>query len=81
MIHLTQRKSKSEHHYSFGIWGFIMHLIILWGVMDANFYSPIIHGLPAIPVSENGPAKRVLLFVADGLRFATFWENLPYYLR
>ena len=79
IMHLIQRKYKAD--YFLGFWGFLMHLIMLWGVMDANFHSPIIQGLPAIPVSEKGPAKRVLLFVADGIRFRTFWDNLPPYLR
>lgn len=78
-MHLTERKHR--HAYFLGIWGFLMHLIILWGAMDANFHSPIIRGLPTMPVSEKGPAKRVLLFVADGMRFRTFWDNLPPYLR
>lgn len=58
-----------------------MHLILLWGVLDVNFHSPIIRGLPIVPAPSEPPAKRLLLFVADGLRFQTFIEKPPPYLR
>ncbi|XP_015584903.1 GPI ethanolamine phosphate transferase 1 isoform X2 [Cephus cinctus] len=67
--------------YLFGIWGLMMHLVILWGVLDANFHSPIIKDLPIIKPPVGAPAKRLLLFVADGLRFRTFIENPPPYLK
>ena len=63
------------------IWGFMMHIILLWGVLDANFHSPIIHGLPVISMPENSPAKRIFIFVADGLRFRTFKNDIPPYLK
>ncbi|XP_008204852.1 GPI ethanolamine phosphate transferase 1 isoform X1 [Nasonia vitripennis] len=62
------------------IWGFVMHIIFLWGVMDANFHSPIIQGLPVVPMPSGSPAKRILVFVADGLRFRTFKSFTPPYL-
>ncbi|KAI4476099.1 hypothetical protein M0804_013895 [Polistes exclamans] len=58
-----------------------MHFVLLWGILDINFHSPIIQGLPVVPALQNAPAKRLLLFVADGLRYRTFIENLPPYLK
>lgn len=63
------------------LWGFIMHIILLWGVLDANFHSPIIQGLPVINAPTGAPAKRILVFVADGLRYRTFKQFTPPYLR
>lgn len=68
-------------NYLFALWGLTMHLILLWGVLDVNFHSPIIGGLPIVPAPSEPPAKRLLLFVADGLRFQTFIEKPPPYLR
>ncbi|KYN03627.1 PREDICTED: GPI ethanolamine phosphate transferase 1 [Cyphomyrmex costatus] len=69
------------NNYLFALWGLTMHLILLWGVLDVNFHSPIIRGMPIVPAPKGAPAKRLLLFVADGLRFQTFIEKPPPYLR
>lgn len=70
-----------SNNYLFALWGLTMHLILLWGVLDVNFHSPIIRGMPIVPAPNGAPAKRLLLFVADGLRFQTFIEKPPPYLR
>ncbi|KZC06184.1 GPI ethanolamine phosphate transferase 1 [Dufourea novaeangliae] len=70
-----------NHNYAFIIWGVLMHLILLWGVLDVNFHSPIIADLPSVEVLKNAPAKRLILFVADGLRFRTFIEESPNFLK
>ncbi|KOC64725.1 GPI ethanolamine phosphate transferase 1 [Habropoda laboriosa] len=70
-----------NNNYLFIIWGLTMHLILLWGVLDVNFHSPIIQKLPNVPILKNAPAKRMVLFVADGLRFRTFIETPPTFLR
>ncbi|XP_048261823.1 GPI ethanolamine phosphate transferase 1 isoform X3 [Bombus terrestris] len=70
-----------DNNYSFIIWGLAMHLILLWGVLDVNFHSPIIQELPNVPILRNAPAKRLVLFVADGLRFRTFIEAPPKFLK
>ncbi|KAK0078653.1 hypothetical protein PV325_002228 [Microctonus aethiopoides] len=72
---------KSADGYLFGLWGLIMHSIVLWGVLDANFHSPILNNLPTVPPLNNPPAKRLFLFVADGLRYRTFAEETPPYLK
>ncbi|XP_076656590.1 GPI ethanolamine phosphate transferase 1-like isoform X3 [Halictus rubicundus] len=70
-----------SNNYAFVTWGFVMHSIILWGVLDVNFHSPIVQDLPSVEVLENAPAKRLVLFVADGLRFRTFIEAPPNFLK
>ncbi|KAG7200113.1 hypothetical protein KM043_000557 [Ampulex compressa] len=77
------RKAYTEGSYNAvltGFWGLIMHLCLLWGVLDVNFHSPIVRGLPIVQPPSNAPAKRLLLFVADGLRYRTFIETPPPYL-
>lgn len=82
----NSRKYKKQwletgNDYLFSLWGLIVHLILLWGVLDVNFHSPIIKDLPVVPAPSGSPAKRVLLFVADGLRFQTFIDKPPPFLR
>ncbi|KAL6423240.1 hypothetical protein ACFW04_010121 [Cataglyphis niger] len=72
---------ETGNDYLFSLWGLIVHLILLWGVLDVNFHSPIIKDLPVVPAPSGSPAKRVLLFVADGLRFQTFIDKPPLFLR
>lgn len=72
---------ETGNNYLFSLWGLIVHLILLWGVLDVNFHSPIIKELPVVPAPSGSPAKRVLLFVADGLRFQTFIDKSPPFLR
>lgn len=69
-----------KDEYILGLWGVAMHLTILWGVLDANFHSPVIRNLNAVPPVDSPPAKRLFLFVADGLRYRTFHKSTPYFL-
>lgn len=70
-----------NNNYLFVIWGLTMHLIFLWGILDVNFHSPIIQELPNVSILKNAPAKRLVLFIADGLRFRTFIEAPPKFLK
>uniref|UniRef100_V9IA09 GPI ethanolamine phosphate transferase 1 n=2 Tax=Apis cerana TaxID=7461 RepID=V9IA09_APICE len=70
-----------NNNYLFIIWGLTMHLIFLWGTLDINFHSPIIQELPNVSILKNPPAKRLVLFIADGLRFRTFIETPPKFLK
>lgn len=90
LFHSTNRESPEKYKkqwletgrdYLFYLWGLTMHLFLLWGVLDVNFHSPIINELPIVSAPNGAPAKRVLLFVADGLRFQTFVDKPPPYLR
>ncbi|XP_029154828.1 GPI ethanolamine phosphate transferase 1-like isoform X2 [Nylanderia fulva] len=69
-----------DNSYLFGLWGFYMHFVLLWSVLDVNFNSFIIKELPVISAPSGPPAKRLLLFVADGLRFQTFIDKTPPFL-
>lgn len=75
-----KNKKADKNLYFLGFLGFIGHVIVLWGVLDANFHSPVMSNLQQVPPLPGAPAKRVFLFVADGLRYRTFSENLPNYL-
>lgn len=63
---------------------FIYHIIILVSVFDVYFHSPIIHGIKPIKNDIKPPARRLVLFVGDGLRSDVFFEhelnmtNAPY---
>lgn len=72
---------KTSNNYLFNLWGLIVHLTLICGVLDVNFHSPILKDLPVVAAPHGPPAKRVLLFVADGLRFQTFTDKPPPYLR
>ncbi|XP_043271659.1 GPI ethanolamine phosphate transferase 1 [Venturia canescens] len=78
---MSDEKKFKINVYFFILWGSLMHLVVLWGVLDANFHSPILQGLPVTEAPRDPPAKRVFLFVADGLRFRTFIQDPPPYLR
>lgn len=56
--------------------GFFVHCLILKAAFDIYFSSPIDLGMTPILSTNNPPAKRVVLFVADGLRAeGIFGEN------
>ncbi|CAJ0577592.1 unnamed protein product, partial [Mesorhabditis spiculigera] len=56
--------------------GVVIHLALLYSIFDIYFSSPIIYGLPAHEIAQSGaPAKRVIFFSADGLRYDTFVNN------
>ncbi|XP_015113020.1 GPI ethanolamine phosphate transferase 1 isoform X1 [Diachasma alloeum] len=69
-----------KNEYILGLWGFAMHLTILWGVLDVNFHSPILRDLSPVPPVDGPPAKRLFLFIADGLRYRTFAKSTPNFL-
>lgn len=50
------------------IFGFSLHIVFLLSVFDIYFKSPIVHNIQVQQGIVNPPAKRVVLFVADGLR-------------
>lgn len=59
----------------------IFHLIYAYSIFDIYFVSPIVTGMRSFgverPPNANAPAKRVVLFVADGLRADRAFEPLP----
>lgn len=65
----------------------IVHVILLYSIFDIYFTSPVLHGMrehsPHIN-QEHIPAKRLVLFIADGLRYDKCFEetegevNMPF---
>ncbi|XP_059613178.1 GPI ethanolamine phosphate transferase 1 [Phlebotomus argentipes] len=61
--------------YKFFLFGVVIHLIFLSSIFDIYFLSPIIRELTPQKDLENPPAKRLVLFVADGLRAESFYRD------
>lgn len=61
--------------------GVAVHVVIFFSIFDVYFKSPLIHGMQPIARSSlvdetttQPAAKRLCLFVADGLRADTFFN-------
>eukprot|EP01117_Protostelium_nocturnum_P010504 TRINITY_DN3782_c0_g1_i1.p1 TRINITY_DN3782_c0_g1~~TRINITY_DN3782_c0_g1_i1.p1 ORF type:complete len:577 (-),score=157.80 TRINITY_DN3782_c0_g1_i1:505-2235(-) len=55
--------------------GIVFHVIFALSIFDIYFRSPLIHGMtPYSYSSSSSPAKRIVLFVGDGLRADKFFE-------
>jgi phosphatidylinositol glycan class N len=56
--------------------GVLVHLIIFYSIFDVYFKSPIVSGVEPIErlTLKPSPAKRLVLFVADGLRADSFFN-------
>lgn len=59
---------------AFFLIGFLVHLVFFAAIFDIYFTSPLVHGTTPHRVPREPPAKRLVLFVADGLRADTFFE-------
>lgn len=55
--------------------GLIFELSVLGSMFDIWFTSPLVHGQNLVPEPESPPAKRLVLFVVDGLRAESFYER------
>lgn len=53
---------------TFFVVGLIVHVVFFLCIFDIYFTSPLVHGMTPQRVSLPPPAKRLVLFVADGLR-------------
>ena len=54
--------------------GFVVHLIFFYSIFDIYFTSPLVHGMTPHSTLQAAPAKRLVLFVADGLRADKLFE-------
>jgi len=54
--------------------GFCVHLIFFYSIFEIYFTSPLVHGMIPQTNSVDPPAKRLVLFVGDGLRADKLFE-------
>ncbi|KPP77530.1 GPI ethanolamine phosphate transferase 1-like [Scleropages formosus] len=52
----------------FFVVGLLVHIVFFMSIFDIYFTSPLVHGMTPQRVPLAPPAKRLVLFVADGLR-------------
>ncbi|WKX88662.1 hypothetical protein Q1695_008358 [Nippostrongylus brasiliensis] len=53
--------------------GILIHAILIYAIFDIYYTSPIVSNVPAHEItSQDAPAKRLVVFTADGLRMDTF---------
>lgn len=58
--------------------GIIVHSIIFYSIFDVYFKSPLVNGMKPIEkfTKKPSPSKRLVLFVADGLRADSFFNSI-----
>ncbi|KAM9285879.1 GPI ethanolamine phosphate transferase 1 isoform 2-T2 [Cariama cristata] len=59
---------------AFVLAGLFVHCVFLVSIFDIYFSSPLVHGMTPQQTPLPPPAKRLVLFVADGLRADSLYE-------
>ena len=61
--------------------GLFVHILYLAAIFDVYFKSPLVQDLQPLSVTTKAPAKRLVLFIADGLRADKFFQTSKEFLQ
>ena len=54
--------------------GVVLHALLIYAMFDVHFTSPLVHGIEPVTANFAGPASRLVVIVADGLRADRLFE-------
>ncbi|KAH6132750.1 GPI ethanolamine phosphate transferase 1 [Parastagonospora nodorum] len=63
--------------YAFLLLAVVFHLVYIYSCFSIYFTSPIVHGMREHQVEMQAPAKRLVLYVGDGLRADKAFQSFP----
>ena len=66
---------RAGHVFRIVMLGVVVHILYLTAIFDVYFKSPLVQDLKPFSVVNKAPAKRLVLFIADGLRADKFFET------